>query len=317
MSPYDNALPGITTSASGEVGRAEPSTIPGELGLSDTLHDDSPVSPPTYQPLDTDVYLERALGSGECWTWQVLPAGLMYKSYLAGGREPRIASQWVRERNLGWLWDSTLGGRVGLLRYGTESAIWPQGWQLDVEGAAFPRLDLERDRDLVACDFRFGLPLTTRQGAWEAKIGYYHLSSHIGDEYWLRHPQFSRINYVRETMVAGLSVYLNPDVRLYSEAGWAFYEDGGSKPWEFQFGIDCSPAAPTGLWGTPFFALNAHLREENDFGGNMTVQTGWQWRGRTGHLLRLGMQYFNGMSDQAQFYNVFEEQIGVGLWYDY
>ena len=31
----------------------------------------------------------------------------------------------------------------------------------------------------------------------------------------------------------------------------------------------------------------------------------------------LGMQYFNGMSDQGQFYKTFEEQIGFGLWYDY
>jgi hypothetical protein len=29
------------------------------------------------------------------------------------------------------------------------------------------------------------------------------------------------------------------------------------------------------------------------------------------------MQYFNGMSDQAQFYKRFEEQIGGGLWYDF
>ena len=151
----------------------------------------------------------------------------------------------------------------------------------------------------------------------EAKFGYYHLSSHIGDEYLLKYPDFPRINYVRESLVSGLAVYLNPNLRLYSEAGYAFYIDGGAKPWEFQFGADFSPAEPTGLGGAPFFAINGHLRQENDFGGNMTVQTGWQWRGRTGHLLRFGMQYFNGMSDQYQFYNRFEEQIGAGLWYDY
>ena len=69
--------------------------------------------------------------------------------------------------------------------------------------------------------------------------------------------------------------------------------------------------------GAPFFAINGHLREVNDFGGNMTVQTGWHWRGRTGHLLRIGMQYFNGMSEQGEFYNQFEEQFGGGLWYDF
>jgi hypothetical protein len=186
---------------------------------------------------------------------------------------------------------------------------------LDIEGAAFPRLD--DVRDLVDCDYRFGLPLTTRQGMWESKFGYYHLSSHIGDEFLVRNPGFSRINYVRESLVLGVAVYLNPSLRLYSEAGWAFQEDGGAKPWEFQFGADFSPTEPTGLYGSPFFAINGHLRQENDFGGNLTVQTGWQWRGRTGHLLRIGMQYFNGMSELGQFFDRFEEQIGGGLWYDY
>jgi hypothetical protein len=82
-------------------------------------------------------------------------------------------------------------------------------------------------------------------------------------------------------------------------------------------GAEYSPAGPTGPWGAPFFAVNGHLRQVNDFGGNVTAQTGWQWRGNTGHLLRIGMQYFNGMSEQGQFYNRFEEHIGGGLWYDF
>ncbi len=49
----------------------------------------------------------------------------------------------------------------------------------------------------------------------------------------------------------------------------------------------------------------------------MTVQTGLQWRGRSGHLFRFGLQYFNGMSDMAQFFRRHEEQIGMGMWYDY
>ena len=38
------------------------------------------------------------------------------------------------------------------------------------------------------------------------------------------------------------------DLRFYGEANWAFHEDGGSRPWEFQFGIDYSPAQPNGLY---------------------------------------------------------------------
>ena len=170
---------------------------------------------------------------------------------------------------------------------------------------------------MIGSDFRLGIPITTRQGPWEAKFGYYHLSSHIGDEFLLKNKLFPRINYVRESLLLGIAVYLNPSLRLYSEAGWAFYTDGGAMPWEFQFGADFSSPEPTGPAGAPFFAINSHLREENNYSGNVNVQTGWQWRGRTGHLFRIGIQYFNGMSEQYQFFNKFEEQLGAGIWYDY
>ncbi len=44
------------------------------------------------------------------WSFRLLPDGLIYRSYLAGGKEPRFASQWVYERDQGWLWDLTAGG---------------------------------------------------------------------------------------------------------------------------------------------------------------------------------------------------------------
>ncbi|MBN2473403.1 MAG: DUF1207 domain-containing protein [Pirellulales bacterium] len=255
--------------------------------------------------------------SGECWSWHVLPEGLLYKSYLAGGRESRLASKTVYERELGWLWDIALGGRVGLLRYGNGEIAYPEGWQLDLEGAAFPRLDFEHGHDLVSADYRVGVPLTVREGRWEGKLAYYHLSSHLGDEYMVRYPAATRINYVRDAFALGVALRPVPDVRLYSEAGWAFHTDGGSRPWEFQFGVDYSPAEPLGGAPAPFVAFNGRIREELDYGGNFTVETGVQWRGHSGDLLRFGMHYFNGMSDQYQFFRTHEELLGLGLWYDY
>lgn len=317
LTPYPGTGPAMMASVPDGLGGISSPSMPPEPNLPNIAPSgiDTSLAPPSFE---NNAYLEHSFGSNvEPWSWQIVPTGLMYKSYLAGNREPRMGTQWIHERNLGWQWDATLGGRVGILRYGTDNDLWPQGWQLDIEGAAFPRLNLEHQRDLDAVDFRAGIIETTRQGPWEGKFGYYHLSSHIGDEFLVRNPSFQRINYVRESLILGVAAYPHPSVRLYSEVGWAFYTDGGAKPWEFQFGVDCSPPEPTGIQGAPFLAINAHLRQENDFGGNLTVQTGWQWRGRAGHLCRFGMQYFNGMSDQYQFYRQFEEQIGAGLWYDY
>jgi hypothetical protein len=254
---------------------------------------------------------------GTQWYWQWLPDSLIYRSYLAGVKEPRFAGAWNYERDWGWIWDIALGGRVGILRYGTCYGDRPEGWQVDIEGAAFPRLDIDYKRDLIASDFRFGIPLTFGRGSFQTKLAYYHLSSHLGDEYMLLNPGVPRLNYSRDVLVWGNSFYWTDDWRLYAEAGWAFHTDGGSQPWEFQFGVDYSPRYGNAPRGRPFFAIGGHLREEVDFGGNMVVQTGWQWRGHTGHLFRAGMQYFTGMSEQFEFFDQHEDKLGMALWYDY
>jgi len=300
---------------------ANQSVMPAPTATNDFAAFQAPAAPPVgpadTQPFSSNTFSEQMLSVNEPWSWQLLPSGFMYKANLAGIRESRIASTWMHDRNDGWLWQPVIGGRAGLIRFGTDNELIPQGWQFDVEGACFPRL-FTNSGDMISHDYRIGAPLTTRQGPWEAKLGYYHYCSHIADEYLISHDRtFPRINYVRNELLAGLAFYLNPSLRLYGEAGWAFQTDGGAEPWAFQFGLDFSSPEPTGPGGAPFFAINGHLREEYNFSGSMTVQTGWQWRGRTGHLWRIGMEYFNGMSEQAQFYNKFEEQIGAGLWYDY
>ncbi|NUQ64177.1 MAG: DUF1207 domain-containing protein [Pirellulales bacterium] len=255
--------------------------------------------------------------SASAWTWQVLPAGILYPSYLAGPREPRFASQWVKVSENDWVWDLAIGGRAGILRYGTTDPLWPEGFQLDIEGAAFPRLALEEQQDLISSDFRFGVPLTYRRGPWETKFGYYHISSHLGDEFLEDHSGWERVNYVRDALLWGAAVRPTAALRLYGEVAWAFFADGGAEPWEFQAGASYSPAYPTGLPGAPFAAVNGHLREEADFGGNVVVEAGWAWKGSSGHLLRLGVHYLNGKSNQYQFFPRYEEQIGLGLWFDY
>ncbi len=253
------------------------------------------------------------------WAWQVLPQGLLWRSYLAGPKEPRMGVNVFYEgHSKEWFWDATLGGRFSLLRYGTFDPIMPQGVELQVEGAAFPRLTLDSQRDLVACDYRFGIPLVFRRGPIEGKFSYYHLSAHLGDEYMLTHPHhYRRINYSRDCLVAAVAFYPIQDLRVYGEIGWAFYSDGGTDPWEFQLGADYCPIAPTGRCGAPFFAINGHFHEEHNFGGALTVQAGWAWRGRTGHLLRTGLHYFNGMSEMYEFFGEHESQIGLGIWLDY
>ena len=113
---------------------------------------------------------------------------------------------------------------------------------MDVEAAAFPRLTFDEYRDLVAVDFRYGFPLTCRRGPLELKFSFCHLSSHLADEFILSGRTFNRLNFVRDALVLGLALWPTDALRLYAESGWAFHVDGGSEPWQFQFGADFSPA---------------------------------------------------------------------------
>lgn len=324
--------PGDTRSQTAET---YPATSPhrtgwGTSGSATQLASPSVSAPSEAQPLfapppveghtwseDSDALHFFETSGFEPYTWQIMPDGLIYRSYMAGVREPRFAAQWMHERDWGWMWDVALGGRMGLLRYGTQDIYRPKGFQIDIEGAGMPRLDLEHENDVIAVDFRVGVPITFGNEQWQTKVAYYHLSSHLGDEYMLRYPGARRINFSRDVLVLGQSWYAWEGLRLYAELGWAFATDGGSEPWELQFGVDYTTAVPGNYRGAPFVALNGHLREEVDFGGNFVVQTGWLWLSPAGHMFRMGMQYFAGQSEQYEFFDEHEEKLGLALWYDF
>ena len=252
------------------------------------------------------------------FTWQVAPTGIIYRSYLAGPHEPRIGITPFFSENQSF-WDATVGGRGGVLRYGDHDPLHPQGWQLDVYGASIVRMDAEHHQDLNSADFVFGFPLTYGIANWQFKFGYAHTSSHLGDEYAIRFPGAldDRINYVRDGLVFGTSWYPLPACRLYGEYDWAFHTSGGANPVHFQFGTELSHPGPTGLDGTPFLAVNGRMREEVNYGGDVNSEAGWLWRGEAGSTFRIGAHYYVGKSSQSQFFNNFEDQIGMGLWYDF
>ena len=114
-------------------------------------------------------------GDPEVWTWQVLPDGLIYHSYLAGAKEPRIGSHvGLRAR---------LGLDVGHARWADGSA-WSataptipaagEGFRSTWKGPAQPRLDMEHMEDVIGRR----LPLRRAAYLWhrrfQTKLAFYH-----------------------------------------------------------------------------------------------------------------------------------------------
>ena len=81
---------------------------------------------------------------------EVLPSGLLYRSYIAGEKEPRFQSIWLNETGRGRVWETQMGGRVGILRKGIVDGLYTKAWQLDMEGGAQTRVDPQQKSDQVA-----------------------------------------------------------------------------------------------------------------------------------------------------------------------
>ncbi|MEI8378855.1 MAG: DUF1207 domain-containing protein [Planctomycetota bacterium] len=269
------------------------------------------------EPVQEEVIGSQTFQTEDEYEWQVMPAGLMYKAYLAGEKESRMSSVFFGSKGRdGTVWENTLGGHVGLLRYGTTDAINPQGWQFDLEGAAMPRVDMGHNDDLEACDFRAGFLSTWRKGDNAFKAGYYHLSSHAGDEYMIRNPTFVRLNYVRDSLIVGWTRNLTRDTQAYGEVAYAFNHEDGAEPLELQYGLQYTPMV-FGLRGAPFAAINGHTRQDFGYVTSVNITAGWQWRGYSNHLWRFGFQYYKGPALQWEFAGQKDTLTGAGMWMDY
>ena len=298
---------------------------PPASGLSvpatyETPYNNPSATAPTHQSLpESAPFVSQPMVSDENWTWHLLADAVVYKSYLAAERDPRLSTAFLHGSDGTIFWDSALGGRASILRYGTFGSELAEGWELQVEGAAFVRLLPQEDRDVAAVDFRAGVPLAYRNGPFQWKLGYYHISSHLGDEFLLKNPGYDRLNYSRDAIVLGTGYFPTDNLRLYFEVGWAaIYTSGGAEPWEVQTGFEYQTPCPTGIRGAPYFALNVHLRQEVNWGGNVNLLAGWMWRGyHTDHTFRAGLQYLNGKDTQYSFLQENVQLLGFGIRYDF
>lgn len=274
-----------------------------------------------HQPLTAEHVFSHCPPGGEpAFCWQILPEGLLYRTYIAGEREPRMQLVSMYDtRSKRQVWDATLGGRVGLLKLSDPSDQNSDAFQLDLDGAVFARvLPEEVSAMLEGSDYRVGLYGTWKFDRISYRAGYYHISAHVGDEFLVANPLFTRINYVRDSLLAGVSYDLTDVNRVYTEVGYAAGVQGGAKPLELQMGAEYTPRAQTPAVGAPFAAVNGHLREDFDFKGGVNVVAGWGWQGpESKRRFRLGLNYYNGPSLQYEFFDRWENLIGAGIWMDY
>jgi hypothetical protein len=251
------------------------------------------------------------------WQCRVLPGTHLWEVPVANPLQPRTAVTLTSLNNdtTHKTIDTFIGGEAGLFLLRPDDHSW--AFQVDVFGLSLSRWAGERES--VAADYRFGFPLTFGCGNWEAKVGYEHTSTHLGDQF-VELTGAQHIGNVRDEVVLGLAYRFWDDFRVYGIFGYPLQAStsSGSDTTRFDWGLEWVTPHATGVRGKPFAAFDMELRHEQDYTPNISAQAGWMWRGwERGSMVRAAVEFYDGDSIFGQFYRVHEQYVGVGLFLDF
>lgn len=249
---------------------------------------------------------------------QGFPTTLLWEPVFASKREPRMMAQSIEldnHRNTRTL-DTSIGGVLGLWR------IKPPGhdlaYQLDLFAGVNSRFS---PSELIASDYRFGIPLTFRWADWHGKLAYEHTQSHLGDEF-SRARGVMPINFDKDEVVFALAHDLFcRSLRIYGQVSYAFQQNvpGDPEPWRFDVGFQYVYPGTVGGIGSPFVAAHADFQGLQGYNPNINAQAGWLWRNPCQRLanVRIFAEYYRGRSPYGQFLFNREEFYGVGAALDF
>ena len=211
-----------------------------------------------------------------------------------------------------------VGANFGLYR-------WPgqqpgDGWQIGLFAQINSQFDMEgTSYPLINTDFRVGIPVSFRSGAWSGRARLFHQSSHLGDEFILQGHAPTRENLSVEI----IDFVLARDFggwRPYAGAGYVIHADpSGLQTYGFQVGIDYIGTQRVLFGGRLVGGVDYKGFEETDWHAGVSAKIGLQYGrpypDRRGITVLL--EAFDGPAPYGQFYTDTITQYGVALQFDY
>ncbi len=189
-----------------------------------------------------------------------------FRTLIAAPREVQVRASFVHAKRPGGGFvgrnieaEVAVGHRLSLLRLDDGSSPG-RAITLGLEMGIFSRFFMEAPtKDLVNSDFRIGLPLSIRMGAWESRLTVRHVSSHLGDDYLVRFLEETVEDGFSQTSKDGfegiLARRVGASVRLYVGGDLNFHTNQRMSRAGVRLGGEWEPVEPgEGDGGWPFFA---------------------------------------------------------------
>lgn len=256
------------------------------------------------------------LVAAACQNAVTLPQGDLWAPLLADPKEPRFAMSLRTERPHGddarTAGVASFGETFGLYRH-THGG---DGVQLNLAAGIFAQFDLDGfSNGLVNADYQIGVPVTWRAGATSARARVYHQSSHLGDEYILKHRLRERENYnfdAAELLIArdlgGGRVYLGGEY-LFGR------QPDELEPWLAHGGAEFRSRAP--VLGPARLVAGVDVKSwaQNEWKAGISAVVGLEVASQAanGRLVRLQFEFYDGFGPYGQFFDVEMRSYGIGL----
>ena len=260
--------------------------------------------------------------------YTLFPRGHVFLPLVADPQEAQFRNSYLTVHSAGELSTSIAvtqpGGTIPLVR--RRGRRDGDGLQLSIEASVIAAFDMSSDHwDLLNADYEFSYPISYRRGATSARFRFFHVSSHIGDEYLFfrtRRPEFTE-SFRKEA----IDLLVARDLgrwRVYGGGEHAYSvapHDAGTM--QVRGGVEYArPGGSLQSFARSRFvaALHVNSTEERDWAPGVSLRTGIELvpvrnAERGGHRYRALLEAYRGPAPFGQFARFDDVRyVGIGCY---
>lgn len=249
-----------------------------------------------------------------------MPSGYLFQPLIADPSWPRFTlsyQYYTRDKYSTHVFAPNFGASFGLLKFTEEDNS--ESWELGVQAGLFAIMDIgSKPTALINADYYVGLPLTYSSGAYSQMFKFYHLSSHLGDEFMLTKEgkKIKRINLSYEGIDALFSYYFGK-IRVYGGGGYLVHKEPNFvKRGKVQCGLEyISETTFLNDMLRPVSAIDFKFLESTKWSSQISIKTGIQFENHNSFSkkVQLMLEYYQGNSIHGQFFRNKVQYFGIGL----
>ena len=190
--------------------------------------------------------------------------------------------------------------------------------QLNIGGGIFPRFNFANNKNLQVIDFYGNIPVDVRIGKWSGRCMFYHVSSHLGDDYIRTSSKIGSSNSWN-SLRSLLSYDVSPSLRVY---GGYTYHLLVNPPEQlkralqsgFEITSNISKNSHTQAYWANDFQWWERTEWEPMFNSQIGIKTGRKTKGGRG--VSYFLEFTTGPEYYGQFFERKETRVGLGAKFD-